>query len=64
MDQEALRKAANDFLFNDEAGDSPLVAKAADIAHALLEWLSPFGESNSYQKLARASRAYEQLRIQ
>jgi hypothetical protein len=58
----ALRTAA--FRFSREVnGSEPLVSKARDIANAVLELLSQFRTGDSFEKLKKASNAYEQARL-
>src|ERR1700761_9474694 len=55
----ALRTSA--FLFAREVhANDPLVLKAREIALAVLESLSPLPTADSFSKLKRASRAYQQ----
>ena len=58
----ALRTAA--FQFSQEVhGSDPLILKARDIANAFLELLSPTRTPDSFEKLKKASNAYEQTRL-
>ncbi|WP_445161412.1 hypothetical protein ACTXG5_25395 [Mycobacterium sp. Dal123C01] len=58
----ALRTAAFRLLEESHA-DEPLVLKAGDIAHAFLELSSPLDMPDSFEKLKKASNAYEQARL-
>jgi hypothetical protein len=58
----ALRTAA--FRLLEKPHDNgPLVVKARDIAHAFLELLSQLRTPDSFEKLKKASDAYEQARL-
>ncbi len=58
----ALRTAAFRLL-EESHDDQPLVLKARDIAHAFLELLSSLCMPGSFEKLKKASNAYEQARL-
>jgi hypothetical protein len=65
FDAEGWRRRAREFLYDPQvtASDAELVAKARDIAHALLEWLSQYSTPESFKRLKDASKEYELSRF-
>lgn len=63
-EREALRKAANDFLFHEDVrkSDAPGVLEARKLAHAVLAWLYADCAPESFRRLQRASQIYERTR--
>jgi hypothetical protein len=62
MKRGVLRTSAFRFSREVHAND-PLVSRAREMANAVLESLSPLRAADSFAKLKRASRAYEQARL-
>lgn len=63
-DEEVGELRAAAFQFSEEAhGYDPLVARACDMATAVLELLSPLRTPDSVAKLKDASDAYQQARL-
>jgi hypothetical protein len=62
-EEEAELRTAAFRLSREVHGSDPLVSKARDIAHAVLELLSQFHTADSFEKLKKASNAYEQIRL-
>jgi hypothetical protein len=61
-DREALRKAANAVLYAENRREAP--REGIHLAHSVLEWTSGlFPGDDSFNRLTRASRIYEEARI-
>lgn len=64
-DREALRAAANAFLFDADVrkSDELIVHRAAALAHAVLDWLFAGATPEGFKRVKRASMKYEEFRI-